>query len=286
MRLFKSYLLFVIALAFTLSNQVFAAPAAELWERWSSHQADSDLIIDHSTWNSLVERFVSESKDGINRVDYSDFKSTDRQQLQSYISALSKTPISQYRRNEQLAFWINLYNAVTVKVVLDNYPVLSIRDIKSGFFTFGPWDKDLVKVEDVILTLNDIEHRILRPIWRDARIHYAVNCASIGCPNLQSIAFTSSNAESLLDKAAVDYINHPRAVRLQNGKLRVSSIFNWYKADFGDMDVRVIDHIRQYAKPSLISQLAGIKKIDGDDYDWSINSLSNTTEKPNKSADS
>ena len=276
MRLFKLYFLMVMALASTFSSQVFAAPASELWERWSPHQEDSELSIDHSLWSHLTGRFVSESKDGINRVAYSKFKAADKEQLQSYISALSKTPISQYNRNQQLAYWINLYNAVTVKVILDNYPVKSIREIRSGFFTSGPWDKDLVTVEDVALTLNDIEHRILRPIWRDARIHYAVNCASIGCPNLQTIAFTSSNAESLLDKAAADYINHPRAVRMKNGKLTVSSIFNWYKVDFDSTDTGVIDHIREYAKPALFSQLKDIKKIDADDYNWDINSLSDS----------
>lgn len=187
---------------------------------------------------------------------------------------LSKTPISHYNRNEQLAFWINLYNAVTVKVMLDNYPVLSIRDIKSGFFTPGPWDKDLVTVENTALTLNDIEHRILRPVWQDARIHYAVNCASIGCPNLQSTAFTSDNVESLLDTAAIEYINHRRAVRVKNGKLQVSSIYNWYKVDFGGTDMSVIDHIRQYAKPALVSALKDIDEIENDNhYDWRVNSL-------------
>ena len=274
MRLFRHYFLFAIALAFTYSNPIFAAPASELWERWALNEANSDLTIDHTQWDELVGKFVTQSKDGFNRFAYSDFKTADKTQLKSYISKLSKTPISNYNRKEQLAFWINLYNAVTVKVMLDNYPVLSIRDIKSGFFTPGPWDKDLTRVEDVAITLNDIEHRILRPVWQDARIHYAVNCASIGCPNLQPTAFTADNTESLLREAAIEYINHSRAVRVENGQLRVSSIYNWYKVDFGGTDASVIDHIRQYAKPALVDKLDGIEKIDNDNhYSWRVNSL-------------
>jgi hypothetical protein len=122
--------------------------------------------------------------------------------------------------------------------------------------------------------LNDIEHRVLRPIWQDARIHYAVNCASIGCPNLQFKAFTADNTEFMLEVASVEFINHPRAVLVKNGKLRVSSIYNWYKADFGGSDASVIDHLLQYAKPTLADQLGNIESIDNDDhYDWGVNSL-------------
>lgn len=267
-----SLLMAVFALSF--SSLVLAVPASELWDKWTSHDADSNLLIDHSQWDDLVGRFVMPTKDGFNRFAYSKFQIADKKQLGDYISGLSKTPISQYDRDEQLAFWINLYNAVTVKVMLDNYPVHSIRDIKSSFFIPGPWDKKLIKVEGEKITLNDIEHRILRPIWQDARIHYAVNCASIGCPNLQSRAFTADNMEAMLEAAAVEFINHRRAVQVKYGKLRVSSIYNWYKADFGGTDARVIDHISQYAKPQLAEQLSGIESIDNDDhYNWSVNSL-------------
>lgn len=270
----KSYFAVLVALfAVFLSNQLLAAPASDLWPRWGQHKSESKLTVDHTQWDDLTGRFVLETKDGFNRFAYSEFKAADKQQLRTYISTLSNTRISDYNRNEQFAFWINLYNSVTVKVMLDNYPVDSIRDIKSGIFTPGPWDRDLVKVEGIALTLNDIEHRILRPIWQNPRIHYAVNCASIGCPNLQPKAFTGDNSEAMLDKAAREYINHRRAVRVNNGKLRVSSIYKWYKSDFGGTDRSVIDHIRQYASPALARQLEEIETIDNDDhYNWGINS--------------
>jgi hypothetical protein len=275
MQQFKTYFLLLITIVtLFLSNQLLAAPASELWEKWASHEANSKLTIDHSQWNDLTRRFVLPTKNGINLLAYSKFEIADKNQLKAYISTLSKTPIRQYNKGEQMAYWINLYNAITVNLILDNYPITSIRDVKSGFFSFGPWDKELITIEGEQLSLNDIEHRILRPIWQDARIHYAVNCASIGCPNLQSSAFTAENTETMLDLAAVEFINHPRAAQVKYGKLRVSSIYDWYKADFGGTDASVIDHLRQYAEPSLVEQLSNIESIDNDDhYDWSINSL-------------
>jgi hypothetical protein len=276
MQHFKAYFSLLIApFVLSFSSLIAAAPASELWGKWASHDADSNLTIDHSAWNDLTSRFVTPTKDGINRFAYSTFQMDEKKQLQAYILGLSKTPIRQYNRDEQMAYWINLYNAITVNEILDNYPIGSIREIKSGFFSFGPWDKELIMIEGEEMSLNDIEHRILRPLWQDPRIHYAVNCASIGCPNLQSSAFTPANTEALLNVAAVEFINHRRAVEVKNGKLRVSSIYKWYKVDFGGTDASIIDHLRQYAEPQLAEQLSNIESIDNDDhYNWSINSLS------------
>ena len=118
----------------------------------------------------------------------------DRKLLAEQIAYLEGVPISRYNRKEQLAYWANLHNAVTVRTILDNYPVDSIRDINDGFLSPGPWNRTLTTVEGVELSLNDIENRILRRIWRDPRVYYAVNCASVGCPNLRKTASTASTA--------------------------------------------------------------------------------------------
>ena len=115
-----------------------------------------------------------------------------------------------------MPYWINLYNAFTVHLILEHYPQDSIVDIRYGFFDFGPWDEKLLQIEDEEVSLNDIEHRILRPIWKDPRLHYALNCASLGCPNLQPESFYPGNVESLLNSRARDYINHPRGLRFEN----------------------------------------------------------------------
>jgi Protein of unknown function, DUF547 len=161
---------------------------------------------------------------------------------------------------------------MTVGLVLEHYPIKSIRDIdiSPGWFASGPWDKDLVTIEGQRLSLNDIEHRILRPIWNDPRLHYALNCASLGCPNLQPVAFTAKNADQLLEQGARDFING-RAVELTGGRLIVSSIYVWFTEDFGGSEVGVLDHLRRYAAPLLVAKLAALRKIDGDRYDWRLN---------------
>jgi hypothetical protein len=220
-----------------------------------------------------LQRFVTPAGDGINRFAYGQVGPADRQLLRDYLQAMSRVEISGYNRDEQRAFWINLYNALTVDVVVEHFPVESIRDISSGLFSRGPWDLELIEIEGEALTLNDIEHRILRPIWRDPRIHYAVNCASLGCPNLQMQAFTAANSDSLLEAAAVEFINHPRGARVVDGELQVSSIYVWFEADFGGNDADVIAHLQRYARGELRTALDGIRRIDDDSYDWRINSL-------------
>ena len=181
--------------------------------------------------------------------------------------------IRKFSRPEQRAYWTNLYNALTVKVVLDHYPVASIMkiDISPGLFAKGPWKKKLLAIEGEKVSLDDIEHRILRPIWKDPRTHYAVNCASLGCPNLPMQAFTSANTEELLDAGARAYVNHARGARIDKGRLTVSSIYDWFESDFGGSEAGVIEHLRKYAEPALAKQLAGVKRIADDDYDWSLN---------------
>ena len=133
-------------------------------------------------------------------------------------------------------------------------------------------------VEGEALSLNDVEHRILRPIWRDPRIHYAVNCASLGCPNLRHQAFTSANTETLLDEGARDYVNHPRGAFFIDGGLHVSSIFHWFRSDFGGSDRSVLEHLVQFADPALRAKLMEITSIDGHDYDWALNRVPTASE--------
>ena len=252
-----------------------AAPRADLWPRWQAHDPASTEVIDHGDWTRLLQAYGVESEDGIVRVDYGRFSDADKQALKSYIEHLAATAVSSLNRDEQMAFWINLYNALTVDLVLDHYPVGSILkiNISPGFFSVGPWGKKLAMVGGEELSLDDIEHRILRPIWRDPRIHYAVNCASLGCPNLALEAYTAENVERLLEANAVAHVNHPRGARFENGELIVSSIYRWFVADFGGGNAGVLKHLRQYARGELAANIARNNFIGGDEYDWSINDL-------------
>ncbi|MGI9486282.1 MAG: DUF547 domain-containing protein [Geminicoccaceae bacterium] len=252
---------------------VDAAPKAVLWERWEAHSPDAVDEIDHSVWGDFLGRYLTTSSDGINRVAYGQVTPEDASALKSYVENLSKVAISDYARPEQMAYWINLYNALTVQVIIDHYPVESIRevDISPGFFSDGPWGKKLVSIEGEKVALDDIEHQILRPIYRDPRIHYAVNCASIGCPNLQPRPYEADELDRQLDDAAIEFVNHQRAVEVRDGQVTTSSIYRWFEEDFGGNDQGVIAHLKAYAAPDLAMKLEGISRIDDHEYDWLLN---------------
>ena len=269
--------LVLMALAYLAAQDAAAAPAAKLWPRWAAYDATSSASIDHKTWNGFLGKYVRRGNDGINRVAYATVTPADKGALTAYLARMSRIRLSRYNRTEQFAYWINVYNAVTVNLILERWPVKTIRQISisPGLFSRGPWGKKLYKVDGATLSLDDIEHRILRPIWRDPRIHYAVSCASLGCPNLQAKAFTGANVYMLLDRGAYEYVNHPRAVQVMDGELRVSSLYRWFKEDFGNSDESVIRHLKRYARPALRAQLKGLRRIDDDGYDWAINSTQN-----------
>ena len=167
----------------------------------------------HASWTEFLQTYVAPDADGLHRVAYGRVTSADRRALDAYLRELQAVRVSGLARDEQRAFWTNLYNAVTVDVISTTTPVESIMDvsISPGFFSRGPWGKKLVRVEGVELSLDDIEHRILRPVWNDPRTHYAVNCASVGCPNLLTEAFTPRTSSVSSRRPPTPYVNHPRA---------------------------------------------------------------------------
>lgn len=257
----------------------WSAPQAELWPRWEAHDPADITRVDHSRWGAFLDRYLlPDHPSGVSRVAYGRVTRGDRMSLQRYIADLEAVRVSGLNRDEQMAYWLNLYNAVTVELILDHYPVDSIRDIGISGTAFNrqPWDAKLVTVEGEEMSLNDIEHRVIRPIWQDERIHYAVNCASIGCPNLQPVPFTAENYRELLELAAAEYINHPRGARIEGGRLHMSSIFEWYQVDYGDSIEGVVAHMLQYAEQPLA---AGLRRYADNryrprprhDYDWALN---------------
>jgi len=258
---------------FLFGSVLGQARAENLGEFFSHHDARATMTIDHSAWQQFLGRYVVPSSANINLVRYGKVSAADKALLKAYIAALEKVKVTGLKPDEQRAFWINLYNAVTIDVVVDRYPVKSIKDISLGgsLFASGPWKKSLVVVEGRKLSLDNIEHDILRKIWRDPRVHYAVNCASISCPNLMAKPFTAPELDQMLTQGARDYINHPRGVRVSSGAVYLSRIYSWYRADFGASDQELIQHLIAFAAPELKAKLAGIKTIGGYDYDWSLN---------------
>lgn len=268
-----------VALVFSLSGfstlEALFAPKSDLWERWLTHDKASEMTVDHGDFDRFLMTYISVDRRGLNRVDYGGVSDADRALLEKYIETLALTKVSHFNRPEQMAFWINAYNALTLRVVLEHYPVASIRDIdlSEGFFADGPWDEKVLSVEGFALSLNDIEHRILRPIWNDPRIHYAVNCASIGCPNLAPNAYRSASLEEMLDQAAVAFVNAPRNIEFISDELTVSKIYSWFAADFGGDGASILKHLRQYADDDLQDRLKSVSHIFDYTYDWSLNDV-------------
>jgi hypothetical protein len=263
------------ALVMLLSLSYFSTALAKSDVDWRNSDETSQSVIDHSAWQGILDQYLNVSKDGgVNLFAYGDVEELDQAKLQAYLKNMQKINPEMFNKQEQKAYWINLYNALTVKLILDNYPVKSITKLGESIFSFGPWDDDMAKVNEVELSLNDIEHEILRPIFKDPLIHYAVNCASYSCPNLAGKAFTSQNMNDLLDNGAREYVNHVRGVKIDGEDLLVSSIYHWYKGDFGGEDASLLAHLKNYANPKLKAKISAFENGNGDiehSYNWDLN---------------
>lgn len=226
-------------------------------------------------WARLLETYAVSCDDGINRVRYAAWRESDREALDNYIRDLTAMKPADLRASTEKAFWINLYNALTIRVVLDHYPVESIRDIdiSPGLFADGPWGAELITIDGRDLSLDDIEHGILREKWSGPRIHYAVNCASLGCPNLARFPYRGDRLDAQLNAQARAYINHPRGVSIEQNGLVLSNIFDWYAEDFGDSEAELIAHLRSYAGAPLRAKLDASPEIADYRYDWALNDV-------------
>jgi hypothetical protein len=259
------------------------AAAATVTEAFSAHAAGSTMTVDHAAWDGLLKSYVKPSADGVNRVDYAAFKAAGHKPLKDYVSRLEATDPVKLDRPEQFAFWANLYNAKTIDIILDHYPVASIRDIsiggglvgllKKSVGAGGPWKAEVSKVNGRALTLDNIEHDILRPVFKDPRVHYSVNCASYGCPNLGTEAFTGARLDMQLDAGARAFVNHPRGIAVEGGKITASSIYDWFQADFGGSAASVLAHVRKYATADTAKKIEALSAIDAYQYDWKLNDI-------------
>ena len=283
LRAFAFALLAFLGAPFALSNAASAQPAPTetltpadaATDAASTEEATVDV---HTPWDELLGRYVTLGRNGaVNRFDYTALKASqaDQAALNAYIAALEATRVSELTPDEQFAFWANLYNAVTIRVIIKDYPVKSIRSIKSRGISIGgligPWKTRRVRVEGQRMSLDDIEHGTMRPQFGDPRVHYAVNCASIGCPNLQPKAWRAATLDVDLDAAARAYVNSPRGVIVRENGLQVSTIYKWFREDFGDSEEGVIAHLLEYAEPALAEQIRANPSIARHAYDWGLN---------------
>tara|TARA_R110002153_G_scaffold240661_6_gene395418 strand:+ start:2127 stop:2849 length:723 start_codon:yes stop_codon:yes gene_type:complete len=213
-----------------------------------------------AVFNDVLQKHVT--KDGI--VDYKSFKN-DEAKLDSFISYLEKTsPDNSWSENKQKAFWINAYNAYTIKIILENYPLKSILDIKQDDKT--AWKIPFAKIGGKTYTLDFIEHEILRKNFSDPKIHVGVNCASGSCPKLGNLAFTEENIEAELTRLMKDFINDASRNKISEKKIQISEIFNWFKEDF-TKNGSIIDFLNNYSE----TEISPKAKISYLKYNWTLN---------------
>ena len=220
--------------------------------------------VDHSLFGKLLASHVTHGA-----VDYKGFQK-DEIQLDRYLAQLGSISPQELSPPEQMAFYINLYNAWTIKLILTRYPHIASIKETGGLFS-SPWDKKIVVLDHTKVSLDHIEHDILRPQFKDPRIHFAVNCASKSCPPLLGEPYTGHGLETQLDQVTTAFINDPKSNYIRDDTLYVSSIFKWYSQDFIE---GIPAFFQKYAHNGLKNKLMALSselKISYLDYDWSLN---------------
>ncbi|MTE25938.1 DUF547 domain-containing protein [Winogradskyella ouciana] len=229
----------------------------------NSDQAYSDTIknsLDHSIWDKLLKQNVRE--DGL--VAYEGFKA-DQKILNDYVQYLSEqVPDKSWSYEEQLAYFINVYNANTIKLIVDHYPVESIKKVDA---TISPFLKNFIFIGEKEFSLADIEKGFLQKM-NEPRIHFAINCASISCPKLLREAYTAKNVNELMDRAAKEFINSDKN-EISENSAKVSEIFKWYKKDFLLQSESIIDYINQYADTKINPNV----ELSYIEYNWDLNDV-------------
>lgn len=264
----------LLACLLLISNTALASFHKNIWPKWQAHNPLSQAVISHQEWQNFLTKCVYTNDEGINLVDYPHLTKADLAVLKQYINHMSKINISNYNRNEQLAFWLNLYNALIVQIVADYYPVDTVQEvnISPGLFSVGPWGANLVTIGNTQLTLDDIQNRIIRAIWNDPRTLYAINDGCIGAPNLSKQAYQGTTINAQLNQAAREYINSMRGLQIIEGKLILSKMYEWYLDDFGGNESDLVHHLTHFANKPLHQDLKQIASIHSYTYNWHLNS--------------
>ena len=213
-----------------------------------------ETTVSHSIWNTLLKQNVSTS----GKVNYKGFKS-NQVKLEEYIALLkSKSPTNDWSKNEKLAYWINVYNVFTVKLIVDNYPLKSITDLNK------PWDQKIINIDGQNYSLGDVENNILRKM-HESRIHFAINCASVSCPKLLNEAFVADKLNSQLRKVTKSFFNDATKNDLSANPIKISKLFEWYNGDFSRGDV--LTYINKYSGKTIPTET----KIEYLEYNWNLN---------------
>lgn len=227
--------------------------------------ATNEQAPSHASWDTLLQQYVSAE----GWVDYAGFQAAEKQ-LDAYLAILSQTtPSEDWSEKEKLAYWINAYNAFTVKLIVDNYPVKSIRDLHPNAYiplVNTVWHKKFFKLNGRPTNLDEIEHKILRKQFEEPRIHFAINCASVSCPVLRNEAYTVEKLETQLTDQARKFVNEDLRNKITKDHVQLSRIFQWFKGDF-TKEKNLIEFLNQYSEVEIDADA----EVDYLDYDWELN---------------
>ena len=228
--------------------------------------ATSSGPVDHSIYDQLLKKYVDER----GQVNYKGFKK-EQAEFKKYLDLLSKNPpAASWSKNEQMAYWINAYNAFTIQLILDHYPVQSIKDIGSKIqipFVTTPWAIKFISIGKEKMSLDNIEHGTLRKKFDDPRIHFALVCASKSCPRLRNEAYMAEKLDRQLDDQGRDFLNNPAKNAITPKQASLSKYFDWYKGDWQDNGKSIEEWVNRYSKTKINSNT----KISFMDYNWNLN---------------
>ncbi|MFD2543369.1 DUF547 domain-containing protein [Lacinutrix gracilariae] len=246
---------FAFAKQIALSNEIKKTENTLAKPQEAATKNQTPEAFNHDAWNTLLQKNVSEN----GNVNYIAFKNNPTE-LQDYITALGNNmPTDTWTKKDKLAYWINAYNALTIDLIIKNYPVKSIKDIKN------PWDQKLWKLGEKWYNLNEIEHEILRKM-NEPRIHFAIVCASFSCPKLQNQAFTASNLEEQLNSATKAFLADSNRNEIASDSIKISKIFQWFSKDF-KQNGSLIDFLNTYSEVQISSNAKKSYKT----YNWNLN---------------
>lgn len=252
---------------FGLNSGAIAAPKAKEIPFWNDSEEESQLAPNHSFLQSFLDKYVqAEHPSGITRFDYTKVSVEDRDGLKQYLDTLQLYDPRQFSTLAQKAYWLNLYNAGLIDQILDSEPEESMKDISSRVL----WRKKRFYISMQKLSLDNIQHGILRPIFSDPRVHFCLFAGTIGSANMMPKAFTTDNIEAMLDKGVRDYLNHARGVSFDDNRLILSRIFDWYQEDFGGNLDGVKAFISAYLTEDTVFRVAQSEGVRYE-YDWTLN---------------
>ncbi|WP_354580897.1 DUF547 domain-containing protein [Hymenobacter sp. UYP22] len=256
----------LLLVAGTLTTAAVVVPGLNPVPTPAYVEAVTGALVDHSAYDKLLKKHVNAQ--GL--VNYKGFRA-DEAVFNQYLAQLSKNPpAANWSKADQMAYWINAYNAYTIRLILDHYPVQSIKDIGSKIkipFVTTPWAAKFFSIGGEKMSLDNIEHGILRKKYNDPRIHFALVCASISCPRLRNEAYTAAQLEKQLDEQGRDFLNNPAKNKISKSEARLSKYFDWYKGDWQNNGQSVVKWVNRYSTTKIDAST----KVTYLDYNWNLN---------------